>query len=38
MSKFNKIEDHYWRNIATRTVLSIITIAVIIVFLPRSLD
>ena len=38
MSKFNKIEDHYWRNIATRTVLSIITIAVIIVFLPRGLD
>ena len=38
MSKFNKIEAHYWRNIATRTVLSIITIAVIIVFLPRSLD
>ena len=36
MSKFNKIEDNYWRNIATRTVLTLITIAVIVALLPRS--
>ena len=36
MSKFNKIEDNYWRNIATRTILTIITIAVIVALLPRS--
>lgn len=36
MSKFNKIENNYWRNLTTRTVLSIITIAVIVAFLPRS--
>ena len=38
MSKYDKIENGYWRNIITRTVLSLITIAVIIVFLPRSTD
>lgn len=36
MSKFNKIEDNYWRNIATRTVLTIVTIAVIVLLLPRN--
>ena len=36
MSKFNKIEDNYWRNIATRTILTLITIAVIVALLPRS--
>lgn len=36
MSKFNKIENSYWRNVITRTVLSVITIGIIVVFLPRK--
>ena len=36
MSKFDKIENVYVRNIATRTVLTIISIAIIVLFLPRS--
>lgn len=35
MSKFNKIENNYWRNFATRAVLSLVTIAVIVLLLPR---
>lgn len=36
MSKYDHIEDHYWRNFATRTVLTIISVAIIVVFLPRN--
>lgn len=36
MSIFNNTEENYWRNLATKTVLVCITIAIIVWFLPRN--
>lgn len=36
MSIFNNPEENYWRNFATKTVLIIITVAIIVWFLPRN--
>lgn len=35
MSIFNNTEENYWRNLATKTVLVCITVAIIVWFLPR---
>ena len=35
MSIFNNPEENYWRNFATKTVLILITVAIIVWFLPR---
>lgn len=36
MSIFNNTEENYWRNLATKTVLVCITVAIIVCFLPRN--
>ena len=36
MSIFNNTEENYWRNLATKTVLVCITVAIIVWFLPRN--
>lgn len=36
MSIFNNTEENYWRNLATKTVLVCITVAIIVWFLPRK--
>ena len=36
MSIFNNTEENYWRNLATKTILVCITIAIIVWFLPRN--
>lgn len=36
MSIFNNTEENYWRNLATKTVLVYITVAIIVWFLPRN--
>lgn len=36
MSIFNNTEQNYWRNLATKTVLVCITVAIIVWFLPRN--
>ncbi len=36
MSIFNNPEENFWRHLATKTVLIIITVAVIVWFLPRN--
>ena len=36
MSIFNDTEENYWRNLATKTVLVCITVAIIVWFLPRN--
>lgn len=36
MSIFNNSEENYWRNLATKTVLVCITVAIIVWFLPRN--
>ena len=36
MSMFNNTEENYWRNLATKTVLVCITVAIIVWFLPRN--
>ncbi len=36
MSIFNNSEENYWRNFATKTVLILITVAIIVWFLPRN--
>ena len=36
MSIFNNTEENYWRNLATKTVLICITVAIIVWFLPRN--
>lgn len=36
MSLFNNTEENYWRNLATKTVLVCITVAIIVWFLPRN--
>jgi len=36
MSIFNNTEENYWRNLATKTVLVCITVAIIVRFLPRN--
>ena len=36
MSILNKPENHYWRNMMTRALLVIITVTVIVWFLPRN--
>ena len=36
MSIFNNTEENYWRNLATKTVLVCITVALIVWFLPRN--
>lgn len=36
MSIFNNTEENYWRNLATKTVLLCITVAIIVWFLPRN--
>ena len=36
MSIFNNPKEHYWRNFATKTVLILVTVAIIVWFLPRN--
>ena len=36
MTIFNNTEENYWRNLATKTVLVCITVAIIVWFLPRN--
>ena len=36
MSIFNNTEENYWRDLATKTVLVCITVAIIVWFLPRN--
>lgn len=36
MSIFNNTEENYWQNLATKTVLVCITVAIIVWFLPRN--
>ena len=36
MSIFNNPEENYWRNFVTKTVLVLITVAIIVWFLPRN--
>lgn len=36
MSIFNNTKENYWRNLATKTVLVCITVAIIVWFLPRN--
>lgn len=36
MSIFNNTEENYWRNLAIKTVLVCITVAIIVWFLPRN--
>lgn len=36
MSIFNNTEENYWRNLATKTILVCITVAIIVWFLPRN--
>ena len=36
MSIFNNSEHNYWRNFATKTILVLITVAIIVWFLPRN--
>lgn len=36
MSIFNNTEENYWRNLATKSVLVYITVAIIVWFLPRN--
>lgn len=36
MSIFNNPEENYWRNFITKTVLIIVTVAIIVCFLPRN--
>lgn len=36
MSILNNTEENYWRNLATKTVLVCITVAIIVWFLPRN--
>ncbi len=36
MSIFNNPEENYWRNLATKTGLILITVAIIVWFLPRN--
>ena len=36
MSIFNNTEENYWRNLATKTVLVCITVAIIVWLLPRN--
>ena len=36
MNIFNNTEENYWRNLATKTVLVCITVAIIVWFLPRN--
>ena len=36
MSIYNNTEENYWRNLATKTVLVCITVAIIVWFLPRN--
>ena len=36
MSIFNNTEENFWRNLATKTVLVCITVAIIVWFLPRN--
>ena len=36
MSIFNSTESHYWRNIVTRMALIVITVTIIVWFLPRN--
>jgi len=36
MSIFNNPEHNYWRNLATKTILICITVAIIVWFLPRN--
>ena len=36
MSIFNNLEENYWRNLITKTILVIFTVAIIVWFLPRN--
>lgn len=36
MSIFNNPKENYWRNFATKTVLILVTVAIIVWFLPRN--
>ena len=36
MSIFNNPEENYWRNFITKSVLIIVTVAIIVWFLPRN--
>ena len=36
MSIFNNSEENFWRNFATKTILILITVAIIVWFLPRN--
>ena len=36
MSIFNNPEAHYWRNLTTKTILILVTVAIIVWFLPRN--
>ncbi len=36
MSIFNNPEENYWRNFVTKTVLILVTVAIIVWFLPRN--
>ncbi len=36
MSIFNNPEENYWRNFATKTILILVTVAIIVWFLPRN--
>ena len=36
MSIFNNPEENYWRNFTTKTILILITVAIIVWFLPRN--
>ena len=36
MSIFNNLEENYWRNLITKTILVIFTVTIIVWFLPRN--
>lgn len=36
MIQFSNTHDHYWRNMVTRTLLVVLTVVLIVLFLPRS--
>ena len=36
MIRFRNIKSHYWRNMASRTVLVIVAVVMIVLFLPRT--
>ena len=36
MIRFRNLENHYWRNVASRTALVIVAVVMIVLFLPRT--